>query len=810
MATTSIPEPASLKSWDEAFQYPLPTVRKLSLRLRKDIDDHRSRLRSLVGTSYRDLLGTAERIIDMDRQIQVVESGLSDIGRRCNSNILERSDTNYTKLERAWSQQGGSEQKLRSTAQCKILAGALSVVSRLIRSGGSPLQAAKLMILTRLLYKSLSEADVVQSILERHRRAIASLRSKLLAYIDRKLGREETSTDDLTEALSAYALLASSTPKDVLKHLLAVRVAQLKLLASNSTADSILAALSLYTATFVSVQTVFPKRLAEALAALSRIALLADRHIKNVEALNLDIYGRWIADDIRTFTPWVQQNSLSAQDGRQAMAEYSADVRQILLQGLRQCLAGISSAGTVLDVRKEVMGASLNIGTRIRMHGFQEQFEEFRQVFLNRLEEIIQTSAVLKGFDPLHNISRTTSKSSVWDLAENNIDLSSGGIHFRKAVLRQRNGRGGGLDQVLAPFETWRTQIEALRANIVAMRAARWDEYVETDVDDGEEEDVAPYQEMLSKEDATRLEQQLHSSVQRALEGGLEHVAQAVRNTEQPQFYIRLLRELHQQLLQLADIIGSKDLQSLVRYDLSKALHKQLARSVSSHGVEALRTAYTKRHFVPMELWEGTPKMPVQPLPATFKFVMTVQQEMSQIGEDVWSAAAVVVLKEAVQERLQEVLTSDIVVPAKVNGDGAHDQASEAPDRPDGASATGEATGTQTDDETVQSQEPQTSATELQVTDEDNGEVPVRQDESVSIDFSLDNIQRLFDGLYLGKVFGTGTAQSKWGNAVDTLKQRAALDADDLQRLDKYAAEYWKKTYLLFGLLASSSRSYIR
>ena len=66
---TKAPDPRDFKSWEDAFQYPIPVVRKLEQQLRGNISENREKLRSLVGASYRDLLGTAECIIDMDELV---------------------------------------------------------------------------------------------------------------------------------------------------------------------------------------------------------------------------------------------------------------------------------------------------------------------------------------------------------------------------------------------------------------------------------------------------------------------------------------------------------------------------------------------------------------------------------------------------------------------------------------------------------------------------------------------------------------------------------------------------------------------
>jgi hypothetical protein len=49
----------------------------------------------IPSVSYRDLLGTAERIIEMDGQMQEVEMILGQAGHKCNSGAVDRIFTNY-------------------------------------------------------------------------------------------------------------------------------------------------------------------------------------------------------------------------------------------------------------------------------------------------------------------------------------------------------------------------------------------------------------------------------------------------------------------------------------------------------------------------------------------------------------------------------------------------------------------------------------------------------------------------------------------------------------------------------------------
>lgn len=43
------PDPRTFKTWEDAFQYPVPVVRKLEQQLRSNAGENREKLRSLVG-----------------------------------------------------------------------------------------------------------------------------------------------------------------------------------------------------------------------------------------------------------------------------------------------------------------------------------------------------------------------------------------------------------------------------------------------------------------------------------------------------------------------------------------------------------------------------------------------------------------------------------------------------------------------------------------------------------------------------------------------------------------------------------------
>lgn len=55
--TTPEDDPRTLKSWEDAFGYPIPTVRNIERRLRANVEEGRERLRGVVGYGVPRILG---------------------------------------------------------------------------------------------------------------------------------------------------------------------------------------------------------------------------------------------------------------------------------------------------------------------------------------------------------------------------------------------------------------------------------------------------------------------------------------------------------------------------------------------------------------------------------------------------------------------------------------------------------------------------------------------------------------------------------------------------------------------------------
>lgn len=537
------PAPSTLQSWEEAFNHPLPVVRKMESQLRTQISDNQTKLRSLVGTSYRDLLGTAERIIEMDSQMQRVVGNLAGIGRKCDYRVVERSRENSAGLKKSGRHE--QDKKLEVMARVKVLKGALEAVGRIVRKGGNALGAAKVLVLARLLHKSVSESENAPPVLVELKKKLTGVRRKLIAYIERSLARATGDRAVLSNTMCAYAMITSSTPKDVLRHFLQVRYEQLESQAETLSEDNILAMLDLYGKTLVDTRDLFPRRLAEALAQLSKAPLLQDNQVTSIEELSLDIYSRWIPDDIRTFTPWVRHDQLTASESNEGLKAWARQAQASFVQALGGCLQKQEDAQVVLSVRRNVLSKFLSVSSKLRNDDFTQSIKDLQNTFLVRLEELAAKSADLSSFalKSLDNssIPSRNLQSSPWALATQSINLNAGALAFRAAILDHRHGRDSAVKVEHDALDRWTAQLNSHWEFVTSMRTAKWDDDLDFDIDDLDYEGEETLQEALSRNDAANFEQKLRESTTEAFKKAYESIEKASSTqSEQAAFFSTL------------------------------------------------------------------------------------------------------------------------------------------------------------------------------------------------------------------------------------------------------------------------------
>ncbi|EKG21057.1 Vps51/Vps67 [Macrophomina phaseolina MS6] len=790
MTTSEAPDPRSFKTADDAFQYPVPVVRKLEQQLRHNADENREKLRSLVGASYRDLLGTAERIIEMDRQMQHVESTLGSIGQKCNSRRVDKINKNYTGLT-TFTRTLDAE-RFSFAAQLAILQACPTVIRRTLKKG-STLLAAKILVISRLLHKNLCQASDSPPFVESLKNQLASLRRKLLHTIDKKFSRFNSETHDVLESMCAFSLATSSTPSDVLRHFHHVRLESItRLIDEGRTSQQHLPrALKLYVRTLVDTQSIFPKRLADALARLKARPLLQDFEIQAIAELNLDVHERWIADEVRNFTPWPRHDELSKQDAERLLRIWAKQAVKAYLDSTRGVLAKQEDPKTVLDVRRETLETWLSSSNRGLGVDPSSVLDNLRVVINDRLRALLTDRAAQLNSvtsDLTNILDSWDSKSggqvtSVWDPSTISIDTANGAPTFKRAIIERSHGLNEPLLQLIASYDKWGRSLEGAYAIIKEMKDTKWDNDLNA-ADDDEDLDLDSQQVLLSEDDPRSLEDSLQEALSVAfgkLQKEIDALVSKILDTEDAAskaiLIVRALRETNQRLGGLSAAHRRRIVPSTIfPISVTQKLHLTIAKAVSEFPVSVFKSSLKKftnsRRTRARALWEGNPALPVQPTVATYKFLSTLNREMVGRGSDLWSPGAVGVLKKLIASESGIIIAECI---EEIKNAGVSGKVEEQEDCEEKASLGDENT-------------------------EERKKQPVHADADVRKD-RLKHL--LFDTFYLQRVFSLkGGEELPFGALEKQLQEASEVDGAAVERLKKNAGDYWRKSYLIFALLS--------
>lgn len=693
---------------------------------------------------------------------------MEGIGRGCSRRAVQRGGENLGRMSK---REGEGEERGRqgSLAITRVLGRCVDVVGRVVRGRGDVLLGGKVLVLARLLHKSLSSGDGAANlgVLEDLRRKLGIARKRLLGYISRTLVKRGGDTATTIKALCAYSLISSSSPKEVLRYFMQVRFEQLEAQAEIPTAESVLEMLDLYSQTLLDTKDLFPRRFADALAQLSKSALIRDESVQAVYELSLDVYEQWIPDDVRNFHFWVRHDQqLSASEVGVAMASWTKQAQACLLQALKDALAMQSDAEAVLAMRRQVISKYLSLSAKLRNEEHARAVDDIRIAFLEKLEELADQAAKMSDLtiDTLqyqHQQQKSDAPAKMWDLATEDLsDLKGGSASFRQAVMDRQHGRSPATQNIRLALDAWMQNLRRFKEVVDAMRVVKWDDDdLELELDDLT--DCESLQKTLRIQDPEVLEGRLRRAVGVALRGAYRRVEELGEEVD-PGLVVRVLRDVDLRRRGVGDVFvfeeGEEEMGKVgAGEEFIAGLHRRIAERVCEKPLEKYREERTR---AVVALWDGTPALPVQPSTGVYRFVKDLQRGMAEVGDDLWSWDAVGVLKGVVGQRLGEMLSSN-------------DSLEEIGER------------------------------------EKKDEKPVEENETTSPDATGEDeaesnrrVQILFDVLYLQRIF---TVDGKLEKAAVELEKKVDLGEKAEDRLKRSAGEYWRRTFLLFGLLAGSS-----
>lgn len=614
---------------------------------------------------------------------------------------------------------------------------------------------------------------------------LSALRIRVNSIIDRRVVNPDAEWPQLVDDMCAYSLTTSATPTDILRHFYSIRRQAIceNLNETENVKQHIAKALVLFVRTLYMSQILFPKRLADALAKLKDRPLIHQNDVRALPELELSIYERWIAQELRNYTPRPRHDELQKPEFDKIMKSWARKSLDLLLSGMKTALSREKSFQETLELRRDIFLAWPLTGKRLPGLDPSEVADEFRELLNEQLIRIIrrEVSDVRNVVSSLSELLETTGTQTTTSLWESSLNMASskGAVAFRKKVLSTYHGSDENTSAVVRLFESWVLKMNSIFKWVHEMRSMRWDDDITEDVDNLE---IDLRQGALNDDDPRDLEGVLKDALLSTFTRLREELENLIRHTLEadsctPAKVLVLLRFLRDiSLLSVSPREGSKF--GFISPKLSGALVspllKRLAHFVASLPLANFRSDVAgllrQKKVASRILWEGNPPLPVQPSLPTFKLLDSLTTEMTTMGLDIWGSGAVQALKMHVEEKccslLEELLSKFAENPGPPTTQNSISN----------VSADGE--------------------------DEDESQAPeeLSQTDGVQIDMIY---QLLYDILYLRWVLQThGEEAFSFDHTISGLTKIIPVEQSIVERLQKSAADYWKRSYLLFALIA--------
>lgn len=638
---------------------------------------------------------------------------------------------------------------------------------------------AKLLVISRLLHKNLSEQKSAPPFLETLRNQLASLRRGLRSRIDKRLSSAKSTVDDVIEALAAYCLATSSSSDDAVAYYHKIRLDAIgnQLEGVKDSGENILAALRLYVQTLQISKAILSRRFTDVLSKLKSRPLLSDPDIRNVDDLSLDVLGHWVATDIINFTPWIKLSEQSKQDAERTIKKWSKSAFDDLVRRSQDSLTTWAEFSPLLQLRKETLELWLCSWSSTPVHSALQVLEGTRDVFNGRLKNILSdkanaldtfgqavTSAISNWGSAEHGRTQ-----SMWDHELVSLDYSNGAAAFKEAIADRLLGRDADISVVTDQYQAWLLTIGSLRESIDALREVRWPDILDEAADEDIDIDVAA---ILNEDDKQLLREALEAAVRQAfdaLQKSFSDTSKAIGDSdrgEKAAFMLKLIRLVRRDLPHEfipSDTEFSKD----IIPGLQEILATEVIATTRPLSFATLVSPRSKS-LAGRTLWEGEPELPVQPSQSTFKFMRRMVESMDRHGHGLWDTSTVHVLQSTLQKEIAERVTSFL-------------------------------SGIDSPTESKPNTEEETRPTE-------NGDdIPTEKPtEAHAHDIKL---QIYFDTMLLSNAStNKETRQNPLHEVAEKLRDSFGSEAGSTSKtMDQRAQEYWDRTRLLFGLLAVES-----
>ena len=569
-----------------------------------------------------------------------------------------------------------------------------------------------------------------------------------------------------------------------------------------TSAEDVVQSLKLYSRTLLDVQALVPGRLSLALSGLKSHPLLADPSLKQLEGLRLDIYERWCDEEIQYFTPFVRHDDLDGSQARQMLSTWSEKGSGVLLDGLRKTLGTMSEFKLIMELRTNVLELWVRDGGKAKGIDPSEMQDSLREAINTRMLEVLDTKVSklrLVGSEVSAALGRwkdgiTDEHVSIWNEEGYDEALSGGAAPFVQEVVSRLYGRNDAVSKAAHSYKSWYHVIDDVKEVVEQLRRQRWD----NDYDEIEDEEtIEARQKLLSKDDPQMLQERLDTTLDKSfkeledqIQGLWNERAESSKNGRVAMYFLRVMRDIRQQL---------PDRPSIRTFGLKivPSLHENVAIAVSKPALDEFAAqGVTQRVVVGRPLWDGEPALPNQPSPEVFQFLRSLSLSMSDEGVDLWTKAAVSVMKKHLTQRLCEMWEKSLA-----DNSAEETDVSNKPDDDDGEPKKDDK---DTEKEDEDGAEEKDSDAEISTGDEFPGDNDTNS--RLSFEQKADLLtQWLFDISLLRHCISNAEQDSSdlFQKLEDKVYQQSKLsNATARQRISKSANDFWQRTSLLFGLLA--------
>jgi conserved oligomeric Golgi complex subunit 1 len=708
----------------------------------------------------------------MNAESSEVETNLASIGIRCNTSLIGKKSVNLTDINREST--GKSEKDRALAGQLVLLHRCTTVTGRLLRKHDSPLLASKLIVVSRFLYKTLSQTPNAPPFLETLRSQLSSVQKLIRRRINRILGSANSSIEDIIDSMAAYCVSNSASSLDVITHFHTTRLNCIGKHSENAS-EYIPKALSLYVQTLQNTKALFSRRLSEALGKLQAQPLLNDSDIRNLEDLDLDILGRWVVTDVKNFTPWIKSDDLTKQTAEQILKSWSRKAFNNFLERSESSLKNANDFAEVLSLRKRTIDIWLSAVPITPTHSSVSILEGLRDVFNSQLKLILlgQAQRLLSVGDAVKShIEKWTQAEdgltqSLWDANLTSLEISEGAAVFKRVLTETLLGQDSRIANVLELYTLWLTTIEDSRHSIDGLRHTKWEDTFDDDEDD--EEFQTSSVDLLNQDDPHQLREAQRNTIEQAFLDLQKSLSDAIgvfgdsENRQKAAFVLRLIRDLRRD--SPSDVLQDDGLS--FAQDIVPSLHKTLAEEVLARVPASKILPPSKGSALSRvpgrTLWEKTPEIPIQPLPSTFNYFKRLVEAMEDLGPDLWNPSAVGLLKKTAHKSAVDSLSAKL--------------------------------------EKLKQFAEQTEDTKEQA---EEGSSTEKDDSKMSGLVRDWKIQLLLDAFYIRDALSIPSDETdSLDKFIETLQGEIEEEDGTVGTLQEAAHEFWKRTELLFGLLAN-------